>query len=134
MSCPLCTPQNENIIFQNDFLRVILVDDIPGYIRIITQKHIKEFSDLSDEEAVKLTLLTKQIEKIIINTLKPGKINIASLGNMVPHLHIHIIPRYENDPWWPGATFCEKSGDFHYPVTQNDIKNLISAIKKLNEE
>jgi len=132
MSCPLCTPQNENIIFQNDFLRVILVDEIPGYIRIITQKHIREFSDLSNEEAVKLTLLTKQIEKIMINTLHPDKINIASLGNMVPHMHIHIIPRYENDPWWPGAAFCEKQREFDYPVTQKDLNNLITSIKELN--
>ncbi|ACM93044.1 histidine triad (HIT) protein [Nautilia profundicola AmH] len=132
MSCPLCNPQNENVIFQNDFIRVILVDEIPGYIRVITQKHIKEFSDLSYEEAVKITLLTKQIEKAIINTLNPDKVNIAMLGNMVPHLHIHIIPRFKNDPWWPGATFCEKQREFDYPVTQKDLNNLITSIKELN--
>jgi len=115
MTCPLCNPQNEKTIFQNEFLRIILVDDIPGFLRIITQKHIKEFSDLSDEEAVKLTLLIKKIEKEMIEFLKPDKINIASLGNMVPHLHIHLIPRYKNDPWWPNASFCKKERDFDYP-------------------
>jgi len=133
MPCPLCNPTNENIIFKNHFLRVILVDEIPGYIRIITQKHIKEFSELSDEETVKLTLLVKKIEKIMINTLNPDKINIAALGNMVPHLHIHIIPRFKNDPWWPGATFCEKKRDFSYPVTHKEIEKLINSIKKLND-
>ena len=132
MLCPLCNPQNENIIFQNDFLRVILVDEIPGYIRIITQKHIKEFSDLSDGEACEIMLLAKKIEKILINTLHPDKVNIAMLANLVPHLHIHIIPRFKNDPWWPGATFCEKQREFDYPVTQNQIQNLINSIKELN--
>jgi diadenosine tetraphosphate (Ap4A) HIT family hydrolase len=132
MPCPLCNPENENIIIQDDFVRIILVDDIPGYIRIITQKHIKEFSELNDEEAIKLTLLTKQIEKIILKTLNPDKINIANLGNMVPHLHIHIIPRFVNDPWWPNATFCEKQREFNYPTTKEDIEKLINSIKKLH--
>lgn len=132
MSCPLCNPSNENIIFQNDFLRVVLVDEIPGYIRIITQKHIKEFSDLNDEETAKIMLLLKQIEKVMIKTLNPDKINIAMLGNMVPHLHIHIIPRFINDPWWPGATFCPKIRNFNYPVTEEQIKNLTTAVKELN--
>ena len=134
MPCPLCNPVNENVIFQNDFLRVILVEEIPGYIRVITQKHIKEFSDLSDKEASEIMLLTKKIEKILINILNPDKINIAMLGNMVPHLHIHIVPRFVNDPWWPGATFCEKQRDFTYPVNENQIQNLINSIKKLNDK
>ena len=115
MNCPLCNSENEDIIFKNDFFRVILVDEIPGYIRIITNKHIKEFSELSDEEAINLSLAVKKIEKTMIDFLNPDKINIAALGNMVPHLHIHIIPRYINDPWWPGASFCEKKREFNYP-------------------
>jgi diadenosine tetraphosphate (Ap4A) HIT family hydrolase len=134
MSCSLCNPLNENVIFQNDFLRVISVDEIPGYIRIITQKHIKEFSDLTDDEAAEIMLLAKKIEKLMINTLNPDKVNIAMLGNMVPHLHIHIIPRFVNDPWWPGAAFCEKQRDFTYPVTEYQIQNLINSIKKLNDK
>jgi len=115
MTCPLCEAKNEDIIYKDSLLRVILVDEIPGYIRVITNKHIKEFSELSDEEAINLSLTVKKIEKVMIKFLNPYKINIASLGNMVPHLHIHIIPRYINDPWWPGATFCEKQREFSYP-------------------
>ena len=131
MSCPLCAGRDENVIFQNNFIKIVLVDDIPGYIRIITQKHIKEFSDLSDKEAVKLTLLIKKIEKILLKITKADKINIASLGNMVPHMHIHIIPRYINDPWWPNATFCEKIREFNYPgIDFNSLKKEISACAK----
>jgi diadenosine tetraphosphate (Ap4A) HIT family hydrolase len=128
MSCPLCFPKNENIIYQNDFFRVILVDDILGF-RVITNKHIKEFSDLSDEEATRLMLAVKKIEKAMIKTLNPDKVNIAMLGNMVPHLHVHIIPRFKNDPWWPNATFCEKVRDFNYPSF--DLEKLIKEIKKI---
>jgi len=132
MNCPLCAPLNEDIIYQDNFLRVILVDEIPGYIRVITQKHIKEFSQLNDEEAIKLTLTVKKIEKTLLKELNPDKINIASLGNMVPHLHIHIIPRYKNDPWWPEATFCNKKRDFNYPLFNKE--NFKQKIKKALEK
>jgi len=115
MNCPLCNSLNEDIIYQNKLFRIILVDEIPGYIRVITNQHIKEFSFLSDEEAIEITFAIKKIEKAIIEFLNPDKVNIAELGNMVPHLHIHIIPRYKNDPWWPGSTFCEKKRNFNYP-------------------
>jgi len=134
MACPLCNPKNEDIIFENELLRVILVDEIPGYVRVITQKHIKELSELSDNEAIRLTLVIKKIEKAIIKILRPDKVNIASLGNMVPHLHIHIIPRFINDPWWPGATFCEKNREFNYPITQKDIEKLKKEIKNTINE
>ena len=115
MDCPLCSKIDEDIIYENDIFRVILVDEIPGYIRVIANKHIKEFSELSDKEVIDIMLAIKKIEKKMIEFLRPDKVNIASLGNMVPHLHIHIIPRYENDPWWPGTTFCNKKRDFIYP-------------------
>ncbi len=126
MTCPLCNRENENIIFENELFRIILVDEIPGYIRVITQKHIKEFSELSDDEAVEIMITVKKIEKTMLEFLNPDKINIASLGNMVPHLHIHIIPRYQNDPWWPGATFCERKRNFNYPpFDENKYKEAI---------
>jgi len=124
MTCPLCNPENENIIYKDDFLRVILVDEIPGFVRVIMNRHIKEFSELDDEEAIKVISLIKRLEKGILKALNPDKINIASLGNMVPHLHIHIIPRYINDPWWPGSTFCEKKRDFKYPKLDEEQYKL----------
>ena len=112
MDCPLCNIQN--YFYKNSLFSLIFVDEIPGYIRLVTNRHIKEFSDLSDDEAIQITLAIKKIEKILLKHTKADKINIASLGNMVPHLHIHIIPRFKNDPWWPGATFCEKTREFEY--------------------
>jgi diadenosine tetraphosphate (Ap4A) HIT family hydrolase len=134
MTCPLCVTENENIIYKDSFIRIILVDEIPGYIRIITQKHIKEFSELSDEDAKKLALIIKNLEKGILKALKPDKINIATLGNMVPHLHIHIIPRFKNDPWWPDATFCPKKREFKYPpFNEEKYKDaLLQCIKNLS--
>ena len=124
MTCPLCNIQN--YFYKNSLFFLIFVDEIPGYIRLITNRHIKEISDLEDNEAVEIILAIKKIEKILLKHSKADKINVASLGNMVPHLHFHIIPRYKNDPWWPGATFCEKIREFEYPqINLEKIKEEI---------
>ncbi len=127
--CPLCNIK-ENIIFEDGFLKIVLVKEIDGYVRVIPHKHIRELSELSDKELISLTLLIKKIEKIMLNTLNPDKINVASLGNMVAHLHIHIIPRFKNDPWWPGAIFCKETTFNHLP--KKKLKKFISQIKSLN--
>ncbi|NPA11576.1 MAG: HIT family protein [Epsilonproteobacteria bacterium] len=125
MTCPLCKRENENLLYEDSFLRVVLVDG-SGYVRVILNNHVKELSDLGEEEYIKLMLFVRKIEEIMLKTLKPDKINIASLGNMVPHLHIHIIPRFTIDPWWPSATFC-KEAEF-----KRDIDDFVKSIKELN--
>ncbi len=131
--CPLCSFENENIIFKNSLFRIILVDEIPGYIRLITNKHIKEISELDDKELFLITKTIKEIEKIVIKIISPDKINIASLGNYVPHLHFHIIPRFKNDPWWPDSTFCNKKREFKYPkidefLLKDEIKKCLESL------
>ncbi len=101
--CPLCTINNENIIFSNELFRVILVDDklYPGFIRLILNQHYTEMTDLSQKDAHMVLEALLIIERQIRYILKPDKINLASLGNVVPHLHWHIIPRYTNDAHYP---------------------------------
>jgi diadenosine tetraphosphate (Ap4A) HIT family hydrolase len=129
MSCPLCLAQNENVIYKNELFRVILVDEIPGFTRIILNKHIAEFSDLSLDEAIEITKAIYKIEKAMIKHLRPDKVNIASLGNYVPHLHIHIIPRYKNDAWFPDSIWSQKHREYEYKTTQKQIQNYINEIK-----
>jgi diadenosine tetraphosphate (Ap4A) HIT family hydrolase len=72
------------------------------------------------------------IEKIIKETIKPDKINIASLGNYVPHLHIHIIPRYKDDSWYPDSIWSNKHREYKYKTTKEDINNLVERIRQLD--
>ena len=128
--CPLCNSSNENIIYKNELFRIILVDEIPGFVRIILNNHIKELSDLNENEYLEVTKAIYKVEKAVIKTLNPDKINIASLGNYVPHLHIHIIPRYKNDSWYPDSIWSNKVREFQYSTTKKEIENLIAEIKK----
>jgi len=130
MVCPLCTPKNEKVIKSNNLFRVILVDEIPGFVRIILNKHIAEFSDLSLDEYLEVMKEVYRIEKIIRETIKPDKINVASLGNYVPHLHIHIIPRYKDDVWFPDSIWSETHRSYQYETTNEQLNELIKRIKE----
>ena len=58
-------------------------------------------SDLNPDDAVKVMSAVLKIEQIIREVFNPDKINLASLGNVVPHVHWHIVPRYLNDSHYP---------------------------------
>ena len=103
MDCVLCHPQKENVVWKNKDLRVIQVDDplFPGYFRVIWNKHIAEMSDLNDDELQLLEKVLLTVEKVVREQMQPDKINWAQFGNMVPHLHWHIIARYRDDSHFP---------------------------------
>ena len=110
MTCPLCEAAGEDILWQDDFCRVILVTDTPdypGFCRVILNRHIKEMTDLHPEERSRLMQMVCKTEQAVRDVLHPDKINLASLGNVVPHLHWHVIPRFENDRHFPNPIWGE---------------------------
>lgn len=107
-SCELCAAAQENILWQNDQCRVILVDDVnyPGFCRVIWNSHIKEMTDLPEELRIHVMHVVFAVEKALRQVLHPDKINLASLGNMTPHLHWHVIPRFNNDLHFPNPIWA----------------------------
>jgi diadenosine tetraphosphate (Ap4A) HIT family hydrolase len=75
--------------------------DFPGYCRVIWQAHVPEMSDLATSERRHLMNVVFACELALRETLRPDKINLASLGNVVPHLHWHVIPRWRGDSRFP---------------------------------
>ena len=108
-SCPLCTGTgSEDVLWQDTLCRVIWVDatGYPGYCRVILHAHVAEMSDLDISERHRLMDIVCTVEKTLREIVQPHKINLASLGNYVPHLHWHIIPRWRGDPTFPDAIWA----------------------------
>lgn len=107
-ACPLCTTEGQDILWQDDFCRVIRVDDpdYPGFCRVILNAHVKEMTDLAPAERARLMAVVFAVEAAVREVLAPEKINLASLGNMVPHVHWHVIPRYADDRHFPDAIWA----------------------------
>ncbi len=122
MDCVLCHPQKENVVWKNKELRVIQVDDplFPGYFRVIWNKHIAEMSDLTDDERQLLEKVLLTVEKVVREQMQPDKINWAQFGNMVPHLHWHIIARYRDDSHFPESIWGSKQRE----VAEEKVQQL----------
>jgi diadenosine tetraphosphate (Ap4A) HIT family hydrolase len=102
-SCDLCESMGGELLHQAEQFRVVLVDDdnYPGFCRVIWHAHVKEVTDLPELDRMLLMDVLWQVEIVIREVMQPDKINLASFGNRVPHLHWHVIPRYADDAHFP---------------------------------
>jgi diadenosine tetraphosphate (Ap4A) HIT family hydrolase len=82
-------------------IRVLDAPEFPGFYRVIWNAHIPEFSDLSAADQAHCMQVVSTVERVMRDGLKPDKINLAALGNMVPHLHWHVIARFNWDSHFP---------------------------------
>ena len=103
IECELCNATGGELLWQDDFCRVVLIedDDYPGFCRVILNKHVKEMTELSAAERARLMHSVFAVEAAILEFAAPDKINLASLGNAVPHVHWHVIPRWRDDRHFP---------------------------------
>lgn len=97
------------MIYEEEKFRVVLVDDAqyPGFCRVIWKAHVREMSDLEVLERILFMDAVWQTEAAVREVMQPHKMNIASLGNLVPHLHWHVIPRYEDDAHFPAPIWAQ---------------------------
>lgn len=109
-NCELCNAQGGVLVWRNDDLRVVCVDDsdLPGYTRVIWQAHVAEMTDLGTRERDELMQAVFFVENVQRQILQADKVNLAALGNMTPHLHWHVIPRWRDDPWFPESIWGQR--------------------------
>lgn len=77
----------------------------PGFCRVILARHAGEMTDLDERERARLMAVVFAVEEAVRETMRPDKVNLAALGNAVPHLHWHVVPRFRDDPHFPGTVW-----------------------------
>ena len=108
-TCPLCLDDGGQVIYRESLLRVVRVTDTPehpAFYRVILNAHVAEFSALAGAERQRLMDAVVVVEQLLLERLSPTKINLASLGNMVPHLHWHVIARFADDAQFPAPIWA----------------------------
>lgn len=115
--CELCETVGGELLWRDDDCRVVLVGDLdyPGFCRVILNEHVAEMSDLTESRQVQLMRAVFATEAALRATLKPDKINLASLGNMTPHVHWHVIPRFRDDRHFPNPVWGEAQRETSRP-------------------
>jgi diadenosine tetraphosphate (Ap4A) HIT family hydrolase len=126
-ACPLCAA-GPPALWRDDFCRVILAEepDYPGFCRVILNRHVKEMTDLAESERQRLMAVVFATEAAVRETLQPEKVNLASLGNVVPHLHWHVIPRYPDDRHYPDPVWAAPRRPATEPRTLPDLAPRLS--------
>ncbi|MBB3212812.1 diadenosine tetraphosphate (Ap4A) HIT family hydrolase [Herbaspirillum sp. Sphag1AN] len=108
-TCELCESHGGELLFDGGRYRVVLIDDAayPGFCRVIWNAHVKEMTDLTTADRTLLMAAVWAVEAAQREVLQPEKINLASLGNMTPHVHWHVIPRYVDDVQFPSPIWAD---------------------------
>jgi diadenosine tetraphosphate (Ap4A) HIT family hydrolase len=108
-ACELCNHDGGEVVWRGEKLRIVLVADAqyPGFCRVIWNAHAKEMTDLPPPDRSLLMMTVCKVEHAIREVMQPDKVNLASLGNVVLHLHWHVIPRYVDDAHFPSPVWAE---------------------------
>jgi len=101
--CELCDTAGGTLLWSDGTWRVVRVEepDFPAFYRVVSHHHLREFSELLAPERQRCMDLVCAIERVLIERLRPTKVNLAALGNMTPHLHWHVVARFDWDSHFP---------------------------------
>lgn len=133
--CPLCTAIGGAPIFQGEKFRVIRAEEagFPAFYRVVWSGHVAEFSDLSLADRSLCMAAVNVVELVLRAQLQPVKINLAALGNVVPHLHWHVIARFDWDSHFPSPVWCPAQRPLDLPalaVVQARLGGVELAIQR----
>lgn len=134
-NCALCSSTGGELVWQNNDLRVIMVNDphFVGFVRVVWNDHVSEMTDLAPEQRSQLMKTVCVVEDVMRKVLNPTKVNLASLGNMTPHIHWHVIPRFSNDINFPNPVWAltkEQAAQKARPCVNKEQYNaLVTALR-----
>ncbi|HCE92342.1 MAG: HIT domain-containing protein [Burkholderiales bacterium GWA2_64_37] len=130
MSCPLCAEDGGALVWRGERLRVIRAQEagFPAFYRVVWNAHVAEFSDLAAVDRVHCMEAVALVEQTLRQHLSPTKVNIAALGNMVPHLHWHVIARFDWDSHFPSPVWA--AAQRPSPAAQEvGVRTLLPALE-----
>lgn len=116
LDCELCAGPGGELLWEDAICRVVRVGGaegaaFPGYCRVVCRQHVAEMSALSAGDAHRVIDVVLATERALRLCVQPDKINLASLGNLVPHLHWHVIPRWRDDSHFPAPIWAAPQRD-----------------------
>jgi len=135
-ACPMCAENAQpdstrrglvarlpsgNLLLQNDA-------DFPGYCVLVHQRHVTELHDLDAVERAQLIEDIAAASRAISAVCRPDKVNYAILGNEVPHLHCHVIPRYPYDGYW-GAPIWNRPAALRAELPSSKLAELLATLQ-----
>lgn len=131
--CPMCSRWEDDSDLRIAELRhsyVILNRDqfFPGYTLLFTKTHVTELFHLDQAVRAELIDEVSRVAASLHGAFRPDKINYELLGNMVPHMHWHLVPRFASDALWPRPIWAEPHAEVS--MTPDEYCQRIELIRK----
>lgn len=136
VECPMCPDSSDgDVVAELASGRVHLQNDADyrGYCILIFRRHAVELHELSEDERKQWIDDISRIGRALSDYCNPAKLNITMLGNMVPHLHCHIMPRYADDPEWGRPPAYKRPADRRSLATE-EYESLKAALAQALRE
>lgn len=122
--CDLCAGAGGRVLWHSAACRVLHVADphYPGFLRVVWNDHVREMTDLAPAARNYLMQVVFAVEAVVRELFAPDKVNLASLGNMTPHIHWHVIPRWYDDRHFPEPIWgtAQREGVSNRPAVDED--------------
>lgn len=134
--CPMCrendaaTPDDPALVAAVPSGRILLQDDAAfrGYCILAFPRHVTELFELSILERKRFMKDVTALAAAVHAVCRPAKLNYAILGNQVPHLHCHVIPRYPDDGWW-GRPIWTRPEEARAPLPPDEFAGLRARLR-----
>jgi diadenosine tetraphosphate (Ap4A) HIT family hydrolase len=94
---------------------------------VIHNGHVREMTDLDDRARAQLMRVVFAVEEALRALVSPDKMNLASLGNLVPHLHWHVIPRFADDSHFPNPVWGARLREPAQRGVADDFRRALAA-------
>ncbi|HIM54159.1 MAG TPA: HIT family protein [Gammaproteobacteria bacterium] len=117
------------MIYENDLVIVEIEPSEIPWVKVFTQRKIKEFSECTATEKTEIFRIIDIVEKSMLNYFDADKINIASFGNLLPHVHWHVMARFEGDSYFPEPMWGTQQRE-----SQLDLPNFEVFFTQLGEQ
>ncbi len=136
VSCDICnrweTDEDLRIVeFGLSYLVLSRDQFFPGYCLLFTKKHVTELFHLDPEARQELMEQVSRVACVLSGLFRADKINYELLGNMVPHIHWHLVPRFRHDPLWPQPVWAGPHQELL--LTDEEYRQRCSAIRQALE-
>lgn len=137
-NCPICTkwqddPDQRIIELTQTMVSLNRDQFFKGYCFVFAKDHVTELFHLDEVLRNQVMAEVNAVAQVLYNLFAPDKINYELLGNMAPHMHWHIVPRFASDPLWPRPHWSEPHQELL--LTPQEYRERAAAIKaQLNKE
>jgi len=109
-----------------DLSMLLLMDNalVPWFI-LVPRTNATELYELNGEQQSRLWMEVNILSRFLKEEMHVDKINVATIGNIVSQLHVHVIGRYKDDFAWPNTVWGRKEREEYEPVKFNNLNQLL---------